>query len=58
MVQEIIVALLFVLALGYVAKLLYSSFKPKSGAGCAKGCGSCSALDVKKLEEQIRRAQK
>ena len=58
MIQEIMVWLLFALALAYVGRLLYKSFPPaKNGAACTKGCGSCSAIDIKKLEDQIRRAQ-
>ena len=55
MVQEVIVCLLFVLALVYVGRLLYNSFRPGKSA-CAKGCGSCSALDVDKLEAMARKA--
>lgn len=53
MVQEIIVGLIFLAALVYIGKIIYRSFKPKNGV-CSKGCGSCSAVDFKKLEKQIK----
>lgn len=56
MVQGVIVCLLFLCALVYLARMLYQQFKP-GRAGCAKGCSSCSALDIKKIESQIRKAQ-
>ncbi len=56
MIQELIVWTLFVVAAAYLLRLLYNSFKPTS-AGCAKGCASCSALDIKKIEKQIRKSQ-
>jgi hypothetical protein len=56
MLQEILVWLLFLLALGYVGSLLYSNFSPRRKA-CPKGCGSC-ALDLKKLEAQIGKTKK
>ncbi len=54
MIQEIIVALVFLAALAYIGKIIYRSFKPKNGV-CDKGCGSCSAIDFKKLEQQIKK---
>ena len=56
MVQEVIVCLLFIMALAYVGRLLYSSFRPGKSS-CAKGCGSCSALDVDKLEALASKAR-
>ncbi len=54
MVQDIIVWLIFLGALAYIVKIIYRSFKPKNGI-CDKGCGSCNAIDFKKLEEQIKK---
>lgn len=56
MVQEIIVWLLFALAIGYLGRLVYSSFAAKGG-GCSKGCGSCSSLDPAKLEALIKKTE-
>ena len=58
MIQEIIVLALFTAALAYLGMLLYSHFKPAGSAACPKGCSSCSALDIKKIEEQIMHKQK
>ena len=58
MIQEIVVWALFTAALGYLGMLLYSHFKPAGSAACTKGCSSCSAIDIIKIEEQIRHRQK
>jgi hypothetical protein len=55
--QEIIVLLLFSVAIVYLARLLYRSFKPANGL-CSKGCGSCGALDFDKIEKQIEEQQR
>ena len=52
MIQQIIIFLLFVAAAVYVARLVYNSFKSKSG--CAKGCGACSTIDFNKIDKQIK----
>jgi len=57
MIQQILVAALFMGALAYLGRLLYRNFKAKS-TGCASGCGKCGALDVTKLEAQIRKSEK
>lgn len=54
MIQEIVVWLIFLAALLYIGKIIYRSFKPKNGV-CDKGCGSCGAVDFKKLEQQIQK---
>ncbi|EMR03933.1 hypothetical protein [Cesiribacter andamanensis] len=55
MVQEILVCILFLLALTYIGRLLYTSFRPARG-GCARGCSSC-ALDIGKLEKELENRQ-
>lgn len=52
MVQQLIIFLVFILAAGYVARLVYRSFSSKSG-GCAKGCGACSTIDFNKISKQL-----
>ena len=54
MEQEFFVWLAFSVALLYIGRLLYRSFKPGTG-GCAKGCGSCGAIDFKKLEKEMEK---
>ena len=55
-IQEIIVILIFVAALVYLARLVYRNFT--TDAGCPKGCGSCSAVDFKKIAQEIREREK
>lgn len=55
-VQEIIVILIFAVALAYLGRLLYRNFT--TDAGCPKGCGSCSTVDVEKIKQQIREREK
>lgn len=52
MLQEILVVLLFVAALSYLGWLVYHNFT--SDSACPKGCGSCSTVDFKKIEREIR----
>lgn len=56
MIQHIIIFLIFLAAATYVARLLYRTFSSNS-SGCAKGCGSCSTIDLKKIEADIKRRQ-
>ena len=46
-IQEIIVALLFVVALIFVGRRLYKSVTEKN---CSKGCGACSSIDFSKID--------
>jgi hypothetical protein len=57
MAQETIILLLFVAAAGFVARLVYQQFfARRAEKGCAKGCGSCSAIDVEKIKvEKIKK---
>lgn len=57
MIQQLFVAILFLGATGYLGRLLYQSFKAKS-TGCASGCGKCGAIDLNKIEAQIRKNEK
>jgi hypothetical protein len=51
--QEIIIFIVFALAAAYVIRLLISNFRPKPGAGCAKGCGTCSTIDFDKIKKEL-----
>ncbi|MCJ8163814.1 FeoB-associated Cys-rich membrane protein [Pontibacter sp. E15-1] len=51
MVQELIILLIFLVAALYMARMVYRSFSAKSG--CAKGCGSCGAIDFKKIQQEL-----
>jgi hypothetical protein len=52
MIQQIIIGLVFLIAVAYVGRLIYRSFKAKSA--CSSGCGKCSAVDFNKIKEQIK----
>ncbi len=56
MLQEIFVILLFIAALVYLGRLVYHNFT--SDSGCPKGCGSCSTIDFKKIEQEIKKREK
>jgi len=56
MIQHIIVFILFLAAAAYMLHMLYRIFS-SSKSGCPKGCGSCSAVDIKKIEAEIKRRQ-
>ena len=47
--ENLIIVLIFVSALVYLGNLVYVNFNPKNKAGCAKGCGSCGAIDFDKF---------
>lgn len=51
MTQEIIILFLFVAAAGFVVRMVYQQFfARRADKGCAKGCGSCSAIDLDKIK--------
>ncbi len=47
--ENLIIVLIFFSALIYLGNLVYKNFNPKNKAGCAKGCGSCGAIDFDKI---------
>ena len=51
MLQEIIIAAIFLMALGYVIYIIRKSFSAKE-SNCSKGC-SCSSIDLDKIEKEI-----
>jgi len=53
MIQQILVILIFLVAVGYLARMVYKSFQGKS-SGCATGCGKCGAVDFEKIEAEIK----
>ncbi|MEK6477952.1 hypothetical protein WJR50_10470 [Catalinimonas sp. 4WD22] len=55
MLQEIILIAIFLGALYYLGRLIYNSFA--SDKPCPKGCGSCDAVDFKKIQEQIKQKE-
>ena len=53
MIQELIILVIFLAAAFYMGRMLYRSFAAKSG--CAKGCGSCGAIDFKKIQQELEK---
>ena len=53
LVQNLLIALLFLAASFYVVRIFWRAFFTKSAAGCAKGCGACGTLDVDRLQRTI-----
>lgn len=49
--QELAVLALFLVAVAMIGRSFYKTFNQKEG--CAKGCGSCSAIDIAKIEKEI-----
>jgi hypothetical protein len=56
MIQEILVGIVFLVALGYIASLVYTNLQAKKA--CASGCGKCGVADLEKIEKQIAAQQK
>ncbi|NDK54895.1 FeoB-associated Cys-rich membrane protein [Pontibacter fetidus] len=57
MVQQIIILLLFIVAVAYMVRMLYRTFSSKA-EGCAKSCGACGGIDFKKIEQEMERRKK
>lgn len=55
MIQEILVFVLFIGAIGYVGNLFWKSFNNDSN--CKTGCG-CDPRSVKKMQKQIIQNQR
>lgn len=52
MVQELIIAVLFLAAVAYLGYLVYKNFQARSG--CSSGCGSCG-IDFSKIEKNLQK---
>lgn len=57
MVEHIIIGIIFLIALGYLIYIARMSFSTKQ-TGCAKGCGTCSSIDFKKIKADVNSHQK
>ncbi|MFD3393370.1 FeoB-associated Cys-rich membrane protein [Aquirufa sp. OSTEICH-129V] len=42
--ETLVIALIFIGALGFLGRMVYQQFWGKSAGQCAKGCGTCAAL--------------
>ena len=52
--ENLIIVLIFISAIAYLGNLVYKNFNPKNKAGCAKGCGSCGAIDFDKIASELQ----
>lgn len=52
MIQQILVIALFAAAAVYLGRLIYRSFHTKNA--CESGCGKCGALDLQKIEKELK----
>ncbi len=52
MIQQILIVGLFSGAAIYLGRLIYRSFQAKNA--CESGCGKCGALDLQKIEKDLK----
>jgi hypothetical protein len=57
MIEQIIIGIVFLIAIIYLVNMARKSFSNKQ-TGCAKGCGTCSPADLKKGEPALMKQQK
>ena len=51
--ENILIGLIFLSAIGYLGNMVFQNFNPKNKAGCAKGCGSCGAVDFDRIAAKM-----
>lgn len=56
MIQNILIVLIFIFAVGYLARMMFRQLSAKSA--CTTGCGKCSAVDFNKIEAAIAASEK
>lgn len=49
MIQQILVSIIFLGALGFLATLMIRSFRAKEG--CVSGCGKCSTEEIRGMRD-------
>jgi hypothetical protein len=52
MLQNILVAIIFIAAVAYLLRMAYITFFKKTA--CATGCGKCGAVDFNKIEKELK----
>jgi len=52
MLQQVIILVLFIGAGVYLARMVIRSFNAKNA--CESGCGKCGAIDLQKIENEIK----
>lgn len=51
MFQQVVVILIFILAMVYLGRMLYRAF---TESDCTSGCGKCAVADFKKMQKQLK----
>jgi hypothetical protein len=51
--ESAVIFLVFLGSVYYLSQNTFKAFFAKSDKGCAKGCGSCGAVDFEKIAKQI-----
>lgn len=52
MIQQILIAVFFGGSAVYLGRLIYRSFQAKNA--CESGCGKCGAVDLQKIEKELK----
>lgn len=52
MFQQILIGILFMVAMGYLGRLIYRSFQARHA--CSSGCGKCGTADLEKMEAPVK----
>ena len=52
MIQQLLIVVFFCGAAIYLGRLIYRSFQAKNA--CESGCGKCGALDLQKIENELK----
>lgn len=52
MIQQLLILGLFVAAAIYLGRMLYHSFQARNS--CEAGCGKCGAIDLQKIENELK----
>jgi hypothetical protein len=51
-IQQLIIFLLFSAAAAYLLRMIYKAFTSRTV--CDTGCGKCGAVDIAKIEQQLK----
>lgn len=54
MYQEMIIGLLFAVALFFLGRMVYRQFTRKDGCGEGCGCSSASAVSMQEIEKKLK----
>jgi hypothetical protein len=52
MIQQVLIVVFFTGAAAYLGRLIFRSFQAKNA--CESGCGKCGAVDLQKIEKELK----